>query len=313
MNLLHKKKLNVANFNLTFGEKSSPMLDHFKDVIYPALKQSEDSEKEYFNFENITLTENRGVFILAGLIVKKTDLEVFSTYDEDGNLQNQNNRYPSAPYSYFMINLKNHRMALVKNQKGSPTIKEFEKATRNVLHNFVNEKNGETIDKEFKLPTPRLDIVPIPYSGKISEELGKVEKIEKLIMRFYPLNGDISTSDTFDHLRGVLDKTGSKSGNTQINSPKKIDEVGDILEETKGIIKPVLKVVYPNNVKRTLRAKDFSETMEISLDIEDSFIDNLDAISSKIFNHQEYIETSPENSMIYENNLYELRELNEKE
>ncbi|GKS13715.1 hypothetical protein YDYSY3_47150 [Paenibacillus chitinolyticus] len=301
--MLSSKIMTIANFNLTFGEKNEPMLNYFESIVYPALKNVEGVkiEKSPYTFENITLTIKNGIFVFCGLLVKSTLLEVYSRYDSKGNLQRISDKYPSDPYSYFMINLQNHRMALVKNQKGSPTVKDLENAVERVLKKYVSEQNeNQPKDSVERLPKPILNIVSIPFSGKLIEELKKVKKIEKLTMRFYPLNLDVSTHSTFNHLRELLEETGSTSGNTQINSPTNTDGVVELLEETKGLIKPSLRVVYSNNSKRTLTEDNFSYTSNIDLDDEDTFQENLNMISGKVINQQDYIKTSEENGKLYE-------------
>ncbi|MCI3921351.1 hypothetical protein MO973_24595 [Paenibacillus sp. TRM 82003] len=300
--MLSSKILTIANFNLTFGEKNEPMLNYFESIVYPAIKSVEGIKIKYspYTFENVTLTMRNGIFVFCGLLVKSTVLEVFSRYDSKGNLQRTSDTYPSDPYSYFMINLQNHRMALVKNQKGSPTVKDLEKAVEGVLKNYIIERNGsQPKDSVERLPKPILNIVSIPFSGKIIEELKKVKKIEKLTLRFYPLNLDVSTHSTFNHLRELLEETGSKSGNAQINTPTNKKGVVELLEETKGLIKPSLRVVYKNNSKRTLTEENFSYTSSIDLDDEDSFKENLKTISGKVINQQDYVKTSEENEKLY--------------
>jgi hypothetical protein len=301
--MLSSKILTIANFNLTFGEKNEPMLNYFESIVYPALKNVEGVKigKSPYTFENITLTIKNGIFVFCGLLVKSTVLEVFSRYDSNGNLQRTSDLYPSDPYSYFMINLQNHRMALVKNQKGSPTVKDLENAVERALKQYVSEQNvNQPKDSVERLPKPILNIVSIPFSGKIIEELKKVKKIEKLTMRFYPLNLDVSTHSTFNHLRVLLEETGSKSGNTQINTPTNTDGVVELLEETKGLIKPSLRVVYSNNSKRTLTEDNFSYTSNIDLDEKDTFQENLNMISGKVINQQDYKKISEENGKLYD-------------
>ncbi|MEC0093431.1 hypothetical protein [Paenibacillus macquariensis] len=301
--MLENKTMIIANFNLTFGKDDEPMLNYFEDIIYPAFKNADGVkyDRNPYTFENVTLTMKNGIFVLCGLLVKSTVLQVKSRYDSEGKLQQTSFEYPSDPYSYFMINLQNHRMALVKNQKGSPTVKDLETVSEKLLTRYVKEVNKDKLNEnDDKLPMPMLNIVSIPFSGKIVEELKKVKKIEKLTLRFYPLNLDISTSATFNHLREMLEETGSKTGNTQINTPTNHEGVGRLLEETKGLIKPSIQVVYKNNSKRTLTESNFSQTSSIELDDIGDFQENLNTISGKVINQQDYVITSDENGKLYE-------------
>ncbi|MEK5056026.1 hypothetical protein MHH96_21800 [Niallia sp. FSL K6-0212] len=301
--MIEKKHLNIANFNCTFGKEHEPLLNHFEDIILPAFRdgivyKNKRNDNDYL-FEGVELSIKNGVFVLMGLFVKKTHLDIKTRYDENGVLVTTNDKIPSDPFSYFIINLKNHRMALVKNQKGSPTVSDFDRTASFILKTFVNNHNASVDKNEKKLPRPNLNVVTIPYEGKIEEELKKVKKIEKAVLRFYPLNGDISPNGLFNELREMLYEVDSKTGNAQFNNPKNHKKMGDILKDTKGTVKPTLKVIYGNGAARTLRDKDFSESTQIDIDDNLPFHENADIISSKVINQQEYNDTSEENNNIY--------------
>lgn len=301
--MIEKKNLYVANFNCTFGKNNDPMLHYFEDIILPAFQKgiiykNNRNDNEYL-FEDVELSMKNGIFVLVGLLVKRTHLEIKSRYDEKGILKNTNDRVPSDPFSYFIINLQNHRMALVKNQKGSPTVSEFDSTASYILKTYVRESNDIIDDKEEKLPNPNLNVVSIPFSGRIEDELKSVSKIESAVLRFYPLNGDISPNSLFNELRDMLTDVESKSGNTQINNPKNHKAVGNILKDTKGMVRPTLRVIYGNGSKRTLRDKDFSEVTQIELDGTTDFHENMEIISGKVINEDEYNEISEENKNIY--------------
>lgn len=302
--MIEKKNLYVANFNCTFGKNNDPMLHYFEDILLPAFQKgilfkNKRNGNEYL-LEDVELSMKNGIFVLVGLLVKRTHLEIKSRYDKKGILKSTNDIVPSDPFSYFIINLQNHRMALVKNQKGSPTVSEFDSTASHILKTYVKEINDKIEGGKEKLPTPSLNVVSIPFTGKIEEELKNVSKIERAVLRFYPLNGDISPNSVFNELRGMLTDVDSKSGNTQLNNPKNHKAVGAILKDTKGTVKPTLRVIYSNGSRRTLRDKDFSEVTQIELDDTLDFHENMDTISGKVINEDEYIETSEENKNIYQ-------------
>jgi hypothetical protein len=296
------KNLYLANFNCTFGENDEPLLNYFFEVILPAFTQefSSDNKKKKteFYFENVKLTNVNGVFVLAGLIVKSTILEVKSRRI-DGKLVRINENYPSDPYSYFIINLKNHRMALVKNQKGSPTLQNFSVTAREILKKYISEKN-KLKTKEERLPMVNLNVVAIPFKGAIEEELKKVKQIKKVTLRFYPLNGDIMDNETVQHLTESLAKLGSKTGNITFNTPTNKENVAKIIEDTKGLMKPTIRVKFNNDTLGTLKDDAFTEVMSISLDEDATFNQNISEISGKVINKKEFNETSEENNAIYE-------------
>jgi hypothetical protein len=300
--MLENKSMYIANFNCTFGKDNKPMLEHFEDVILPAFQQNYIREKDgikYF-FDNVKLTMTNGQFMLAGLIIKRTKLEIKSLYKEEEGLVRTNQVVPSDPYSYFLINLKNHRLALVKNQKGSPDLSNFSATARYVLSEYVKNVNKEMKEKDKRLPKANLNIVAIPFEGVIKEELKKIKKINRVTLRFYPLNGDVSTNETFNYLREMLDEVDSKSGYTQINTPKNHEKVVKILDDTKGLVKPTIQVVYKNGATRTLKDEEFTEEMKIPLDDTETFQENINSIASKAISKNEFNETSEGNLKIYD-------------
>lgn len=301
--LLEDKHSYIANFNCTFGKENQPMLDYFFEIILPAFSKEEEDQKKGsekketdFFFRNVKLTNVKGEFVLAGLIVKSTTLEVKSRIIK-GELVRTNEIYPSDPYSYFLINLKNHRMVLVKNQKGSPTLKNFSVTAREKIRNYTREENEV---REEKLPNVNLNVVAIPFKGAIEEELKKVKQIKNVTLRFYPLNGDIIDNETVDYLTETLEKLGSKTGDITYNTPTNKDNVVSIIKDTKGLMKPTIRVKFNNGTSGTLKDDSFTEVMSIPLNEEETFNQNIDEITGKVINKPEFNETSEENRSIYD-------------
>lgn len=111
-----KKTSTIANFNCKFGEK--PMLPYFKEIIYPAFTNEHSrsvGDDKYF-FEGVKLENSKGRYILQGVLVKKTKLEIKTEYN-DGELEYVNKFYDSAPISIFSLFLDNHRFIYTTNQK----------------------------------------------------------------------------------------------------------------------------------------------------------------------------------------------------
>nr|WP_317365154.1 hypothetical protein [uncultured Blautia sp.] len=263
------KKVQVANFNVVFLEKKNeaPLLKYFDTIVMPAL-QSEikrvDGDTSY-RFTDIEIIEDEEYgYILAGKIVKKTIIEIKSDLDSDGNLVEKDDKYPSAPYSAFAIYLRNHRMVYVQNQKGSPTIKSFSAVVKFVLSEYIRKYNARQESKENHLPFPYISIVGIPMRGNINEALKNVEKITRLTLRFYPLNGDQEFGELFADVISDLRKvSGSKNGEIVLKSPKSITGVANIIEQSAGTVKPIIEVKYADKTKGRITDETIAERMEI--------------------------------------------------
>lgn len=298
-----KREMVIANFNCTYGDDNLPMLDYFDEILYPAftsnLKRTMDDNDEYF-FDQVRLIKYReDEFVIAGLFIKKTTVKIKSGHDENLGLTYKNIDIPSAPYSLFIIFLKNHRMVLIKNQRRqSPDIRSFSATARKLLIATVSKYNKGR-KKEDKLLEPFLNVASIPSKATIEEQLKDVRRIEHVTLRFYPLNGDVDTSNVLKYLRGQLDILNSKTGNTVINSPKDTNEVIEFIKETKGNAIPTIKVFYNNGDRRTIKNDEFAEKISVELNDENLNLENIDEVIDKIIDREEINEVSDENKVIY--------------
>lgn len=300
-----KKYAQVANFNIVFGEDEKPMLDYFDTVIYPAFTSDikKVSDGNEYLFKNVEISEGVGnKYILTGQFVKKTILEIKSDINEEGELVEKDEKYSAAPYSSFAINLMNHRMIYVPNQKGSPTLANFRSSVKYVISNYIKEKNKD-IDEKNKIAYALVNIVGIPSAKTMDDLLKNVEKINKLTLRFYPLNGDLDFSEVFGVItRDMREEVGSKNGEIVFKSPKSINGVKTVIEKAAGTIDPILQVTTKGKSKATLKDYELSEKYELE------FNDNsdLEDESSQIINKMSTIDTlnfsNDSHQEIYERN-----------
>lgn len=275
-----KKKMSIANFNTVFekNDKEMPMLECFDTIIMPAL--TNDYIKKYNNakmfFDEINVIEDEdGEYILTGILVKDTILEVKHNYDyQESKLIDKIGEYPSAPYSLFIIYLKNHRMILIRDQKGSPSLSNFRTMIKAVIDDYVRKVNRK-LEQEGKelLPIPLVNVVGISSGSDINNILGGVEKVTKLMLRFYPLNGDgdMDFSEVFKGILKTRHDLGCSTGNIIYNSPGKINEVGELIEKVDGTMEPIVWVRYPGSkVDSKITMDTVIENTEISVADDDT-------------------------------------------
>lgn len=201
---------------------------------------------------------------MTGLIVKSTVLEVKSMFDENGNLVERNDVYPTAPFSTFIIYLKNHRMILVENQKGSPSLDSFRSTVKYVLDTYVARENHARMEQEKEqLPIPLVSVVGIPPKGGMIAALKQVEKISTLTLKFYPLNGDgdIDLSEIMSGISKELRrKIGSDRGSVTYRSPKNINGVIEVVEAAEGTVEPIVVAKYPGRKgESTIKYNEISD------------------------------------------------------
>lgn len=306
------KRTFIANFNLVFyGKDEEPLLSQFDTILMPALMSGEkrtSGDSKYFLLDVGIRQDEDDEYVLKGLIVKQTVLEVKSDLDENGRLIEKDEKYPTAPFSMFAIYLKNHRMVYVQNQKGSPSLDNF-KATIKYLLNLYVDKKSKELNKE--LPIPILNVVGIPMRKKLKDALEEVDKINQLCLRFYPLNGDIDYSGLFGgiskDIRGAAD---SKRADLILKSPKNINGVIDIVEKSGGTVKPIFEVTYKdkkNGKKRTGKIKDEEIAESMELEIEDTDLESqMNNIIAEGKKHSSITYLSKDNEGIYEKNKHKI-------
>ena len=229
------KNLQVANFNVVFGDKEEPMLNYFDDIVYPALisgivKKTKDGKYLIKDVEIIKDKKNN--YILKGIFIKQTHLLIKSDLNEYGELIEKDEEYSTAPYSLFAINLLNHRMVFMPNQKGSPTLSNFKTTVQHLISTYI--KNNKAVLK-CTVGYALVNVVGIPSSRSMDEMLKKVKKIKSLKLSFFPLNGDLDFSAAFDCLFGNMRETvGSNKASLTFNSPKNIEGVKAVIEQSGG-------------------------------------------------------------------------------
>lgn len=277
--IMEKKQMYVADVNVVFGKEEEPLIKNIDAIVLPALKSNlvhDSSEKTKYFFADVDIREFDDEYVLSGLLIKDTILEIKSEYSYQSGLQKINKRVKSAPYSLFMLYLKNHRMILVKNQDGSPDIRGFSAAFKNIVKKYVrgyNEKirnDDEITDKEY-MKYPYVHASGIKTAQSVRQALKDVEKITEMTMALYPLNSEWDMENVIggidDSIRRVV---GSKRGKLTFSSPGNIEGVAKVLESTEGMVKTSLKVKYKegaanNRKKGTIKDDEISDVSIIDL------------------------------------------------
>lgn len=294
---MSKKMIQLANFNIVFlkkqkavvdmssvdsGEKNStqgefntdnelPLLEYFDTIFMPAItsdvKRTLKNRTKYF-FQNIQVVQREDELLLTGKIVKDTVLVVQSVLNnESGELEPSNQKVRSSPYSVFVIFLRSHRMSYVRNQQGSPTLKNFESLVKFCLDTYIKKKNFKIInetkkDKKQELfPKANVNIEGLPADEqKIRDILDKVDRINTLTLKFYPLNGDVDLSPQLNGaLKELRKQVVSTNGNLVLNSPKSKHGVAEFIAESEGTFHPVLQVTYPDKTKQKITETEITE------------------------------------------------------
>ena len=256
---MEAKEMTVADLNLVFGKAEEPLLKHIDDIFLPALTSGIDrvaNDNTRYIFEQVCLAELNGEYVVQGILIKDTTLDIMSEYSEINGLQKTDKHFKAAPYSVFIIYLKNHRMVLVKNQSGSPNIRTFTACLRDVLKEYVSRENDRRRSEELPLlPHQRLNIAGIKTAENVKETLKNVEKIKEITFQFYPLNGEWDYEPVFGGIDQMRKNMGAKKGKMVFGSPGSIEGVAEAIENTEGLAKTKLKVVYKDDLSLQGKSK----------------------------------------------------------
>lgn len=264
---MNDKTMYFANFNITFGENESPMLEYFEDIIFPAFTadyvRGKPSEPQYF-FRDVKISEIDDDYLLVGNYIKSTHYEVYTTI-QNNELIGKRSNIPTAPYSRFIIFLKNHRMVLVKNEPSSPDIRSFQLTFNTILKQYLRQQRRKTNDKN-KYPQAKVNIVDIPSKENLEKQLENVSKIQRMQVRLFPLNNDLDASPVLDDIRTEMKKLGSSKSSIQFNSPKNKSGIYDFVDTSSGLASIQLFVTDTDGTTKKIENDKFSAHMKIPAD-----------------------------------------------
>jgi len=307
---MSKKRMSVANFNVVFfdNEGEKPLLEYFDSIVYPAFSsgiKKETGDSKYLIMDTSIRVDKDGEYVFVGKIVKKTTLEIKSDIDEFGNLVEKDDTYSTAPFSMFLIYLRNHRMMYIENQKGSPSLKSFTSAAKYILDEYVRRLNKKAKEEgRLESPIPILSVIGIPRRENIESILKSVKSINSMTLRFLPLNGDgdIDFGGMFNTMSTELRReTDAPKGEVVLKSPKNITGIANVLEKAQGTVEPIFKVTYPDKTKGTINNDVISESMQIDI-VGDNIENNIPTIMAMGKDMKNISYVSETNNEIYEKN-----------
>lgn len=232
------KEFTLANFNCLFGENDNlkePMLNYFERIIFPAFIQKYN-HKQFF-FHEISIKEyDKDKFYLYGKIVKQTTLEVNSIYNrETETLEETDYKYAASPYSEFILLLENHRLLMCGNQKGSPTISNFQSLMRSSIKKIIKD-NNKVCETGYELPPLyEFEVIELPKKADIQKTIDNFESISKFSLKIMSLNNDILDDNFFEELQNLKDISGSKTSELNLTNPENKKFITEAIEKSAGL------------------------------------------------------------------------------
>nr|DAN97758.1 MAG TPA: protein of unknown function (DUF4747) [Caudoviricetes sp.] len=323
--MMENKSMYLANLNITFGVNDEPLLKWLDEFVLPALtsgikreiKSKNKKEPTRVLFKDVDVEEiENGELVLKGVIIKDTVLDIYNQLDEKEELVDDEQHPKSAPYSTFMIFLKNHRMVLVRRQAGSPDLRLFSSTLSEILKKYRKQENKRRKEENIPyLPSPIVWLKGIKTDTTIKEVLNEVSRIKNVTLILKPRNNENGgLDDLVDGLDNqILKIVCSKQLKLSINSPNSIEGVEKIIKEASPILETQLEVEYSdfdeegNKQKSTARIKD----NEIAQRIEIGIKGELKKAFREVYEHCKNIESlnvKTDNIVSYEKYLQKKRE-----
>jgi len=233
---MRKQYVEFANFICRFGEKAV-LLDR-RDIVQSAILGSSNryfrkyGDAKYFlhraTFIELDDPELGKVPALAGRIVKDTILRAEQLYSQ-GRLTQASTAMPSAPSSFFVLILHNHRLLYVREMAGSPTLEQFGLTVQTMLRSrwkeFVRDdsewlsSDATTIKaRESLLPRPTVTVVPFASSSDIVEQVGRFDVLSEVSITFNGTNHEIDNDDFFRKWQDLAGGLGSDKSRMRFSS-----------------------------------------------------------------------------------------------
>lgn len=91
---MENKQMYVADINTVFGKEEEPLIRYIDSIVFPALSSNmvaNSTGKTKYLFEDVQIRNIGGEYVLAGLLIKDTILEVLSEYTTQDGLKKQIN------------------------------------------------------------------------------------------------------------------------------------------------------------------------------------------------------------------------------
>ena len=307
------KIITLTNFNCLFtkNEKDYPMLDFFHIIKKASLLNKK--YRKMFLFETKILETKIMGYCLYGKIVKDTNLEISSRYDEITHTLEEFSRkeiHQSSPYSEFILILKNHRLIFTPSQKGSPTISNLKSVFKSNIKEILKNCNRNKEEKD-KLLLKIFEIIELPKKTNIIEELNNFEKISSFALKFFQLNNDI-LNNFFDSSQEIKTKINGLEMTQQFKNPQNKKIIAEMIQKTDGMVDIELKANRKGEIEKVYKNNDFKEKIEVILPEHLSLEENIQLLVDEKLDDNRMRKVSEDNKNTYEKFVNKLKEMGEK-
>lgn len=275
---MNKKRVQILNFNCTFGDRSIPLLDRFTDYFYPAITCLE--QREYrgsvYIFNDICIYDLEGRYVLTGMLIETKKVVNHTKYDRiEEEVHDDNQKFEIQPVSYFGIFLDNHRMYYIKNQSESPSVDKFKATITYALRQYRKLKNSEirktrSAEEMWEAAEININAIPAKALENYTEIFEDVQKINYLKFKFFTKNASDWHGSFFDELLDTKSEIVSDNPVLNYPNPKNPENVSKLIAASNGYAETSLKITNKEGDSKKFVNDDFQEQTTVEcLEIND--------------------------------------------
>ena len=290
---MRQHELSFANFILRFG-LTEVLLDYVEEIVLPAFLNEEhirkygDTEYRFYNtkLRKLAVHERIPVLGITGHFVKDTKLRRQQIFREDQGLVANSAEIESAPSSFFILILNNHRLLYFAETAGAPTLDAFGATTEQFLrlewnrhlrerikHDNVTLRGTERVSLEQmrkRIPTPVLAVVRVAGQDAITDTIARFGKIKQLRFKLVEPNDEIDASEAVAAVEQSFRPTEPSRLEVLVSGPKglKKDEVErKVTEVAEG---HNTEIIVDGEDEAGLKMHADNEEFALSVEIEDA-------------------------------------------
>jgi hypothetical protein len=218
---VRQNDLSFANFVLRFGP-NEVLLDYVQEIVLPAflneghIRRHGETEFRFYNTRLRKLGTHDGdpVLGITGHFVKDMKLRRQQIFDESRGLVANSAEIESAPSSFFILILNNHRLLYFAETASAPTLESFGATAQHFLrtewHRFVRERlKHDNVTRtgterlslrqlQQRIPTPVLEVVRVAGRDAITETIARFGKITQLRFKLIEPNDETDASEAIE-------------------------------------------------------------------------------------------------------------------
>lgn len=311
---MNKKRMEVANLTCRSILGDKELLDVFVDYFLPAMQNQEvlgsrNSETLFYKFIDLNVTKIENELVLYGRFIKCLNIEREQILDGDKLIPSFESM-DSAPSSFFVLILRNHKLLWIKETARAPLLKDFRAALSkmlkkerfNLINNyiesqtlnlFLDKNNIQNIERKAYAEYPELElsVTPLGNDVHIRERLSRFKNIYNITIKALKRNNELGSDFSMlaQKMSETQEKMAAKNVTTQIHgdtkNPLKKEAATELIQSVSdGNYEYKIEGIDEKSNKITETSESLSLSMIINY-IKDDIPKNLKNIIQK------YIET----------------------